>query len=357
MDVGTSSREVVASGYTASNIESVGASLLIDFVAVADGWNVINFGIGPGGEVTLLLSDVAMPFQMAPEYTGTFPSGELPLVRYRLIQFGSGSDGELAPQATLELPATKELILSADRLMDGRWLVVRWRTEDGRNTQILSAVGEVDTGFSAGLIAPVQITSDGRFWGGYGDESIFAGDDLTAGGIVCLDTKGQPLFGFNQDATGAGGAPSVWSAAGINVVDDDDVWVTYYADQAPEPNSDPEEYYALVRLRDYAVERVWPWRIVLEQAPAKPPGPFAIYGERLLLQGSGHGLGDRLPTSDHPYGRLYSVPLGGSGATTMLPVDESGEWIGPFRSEGRESRLYLATWQGLRLVDLAGLAV
>jgi hypothetical protein len=215
--------------------------------------------------------------------------------------------------------------------------------------------GHIDTRFSAGLVAPVQVTNDGRFWGGYGDEEIFAGDELSAGGIVCIDTTGKPQFLFNDDATGAGGAPFVWSAAGINVVSDDEVWVTYYADDPPEPNSDPEEYYALVKLRDYKVEHVWPWRIVLEQAPARPPGSFAVHGGRLLLQGSGHGLGDRSPTSDHPHGRLYSVPLGGGGATVMSPVDENGDWIGPFRSEGRGSRLYLATSTGLWVVDLATL--
>jgi len=161
----------------------------------------------------------------------------------------------------------------------------------------------------------VQVTGDGRFWGRYGDESIFAGDDLSAGGIVCLDTTGRPLFRFNHDATGVGGAPSVWSSAGINVVADDEVWVACYADEPPEPDSDPEEYHALVKLRDYTVERVWPWRIVLEQAPAKPPGSFAVHADQLLLQESGHGLGDRTPTPDHPYARLYSVPLGG-----MVPV-------------------------------------
>ena len=268
---------------------------------------------------------------------------------------GFGENGELAPVATLELPPSSVYILSGDRSPDGRWLVVQYPSNNGYNAQVFGGDGEVDARLAVGVIAPVQVTGDGRFWGRYGDESIFAGDDLSAGGIVCLDTTGRPLFRFNHDATGVGGAPSVWSSAGINVVADDEVWVACYADEPPEPDSDPEEYHALVKLRDYTVERVWPWRIVLEQAPAKPPGSFAVHGDRLLLQGSGFGLGDRTPTPDHPHARLYSVPLGRDGASEVLPVDESGDWIGPFRSEGRGSRLYLATSKGLRVADLATL--
>jgi hypothetical protein len=352
MDLGKISRGAAAANAKVSNVENVQASLLIDFAAAADGWNVINFGIGPTSEVTLLLVDIAAPYQMAPEYTGPRPSGQLPPAHYRIVQFGLGESGEVAPVATLDLGPTEAHVLSGDRLPDGRWLAVQYPSNNGYSTQVLRDDGGIDAQLTIGIIGPVQVTGDGRIWGGYGDESIFAGDDLTAGGIVCLDSTGEPLFRFNHDATGPGGAPSVWSVGGINVVSDDEVWVTYYADDPPEPNSDPEEYYALVKLRDYGVERVWPWRVVLEQAPAKPPDSFAVHGDRLLLQGSGFGLGDRPPTSDHPYGRLYSVPLGGGGATEMLPVDEDGNWIGPFRSEGRGSRLYLATWRGLRVVDL-----
>lgn len=218
----------------------------------------------------------------------------------------------------------------------------------------MEANGDIEAKLSIGFVSG-QVTSDGRLWNGYGDEEIFAGNDLTAEGIACFDMNGVTFFGFNSTVNEKRSAPPVWSAAGINVVTDDEVWVFYYADGAPEPDSEPDEYYTLAQIKDYEIARLIPWRIVLEQAPASPPDTFAIHDERLLLQGYGHGLGESQPDASHPHARLYVVPLNGGGATELLPVDESGNWIGPFRAEGRGSRIYLATSQRLWMVDLATL--
>src|SRR5262245_46487080 len=136
-----------------SDVETVQASLLVDFVTAANGWNVIIFGIGPGVELPLLLTDVARPYQIAPAYWVSMISGQSPLARYRIVQFGSGDGGEITPAATLELPPTEDYIWSGERLRDGRWLVV----QSSYNDPYSDTWSEDSPTRSADLVTPPEI--------------------------------------------------------------------------------------------------------------------------------------------------------------------------------------------------------
>jgi hypothetical protein len=198
----------------------------------------------------------------------------------------------------------------------------------------------------------VQVTTDGRLWCAYNDQGIFGGSELESGGLVCLNLTGRLLFRYNQydreEPFGADGMPEMFSVGGLNLVSDDEVWMSYHTHGS-------KEFYALVRLSGYRADRFLPWRIVAEQAPLESPLAFAILNDRLLTPGFVYGEGNWPPTANHPNARLFHVPLSGGGATEYLPVDENGNWIGSFLAYGRGSRLYLRTERGIYAVDMATL--
>ena len=144
---------------------------------------------------------------------------------------------------------------------------------------------------------------------------------------------------------------------GINIVSEHEVWVAY---QSIERYS--FEGYAgwLVRIVDRAVVSVWPWTIVSEKAPLLFPKPFAVADGRMLLKGMGDPDETWGPPRCSPHrddDRLYAVSLTTQRTLEVLPVYERGEWIGPFRTEGRDSRLYLETERSLFVIDAATLPI
>jgi hypothetical protein len=332
------------------------ADKLIDFASVADGWHVLNLSVGPVGDITLLLADRPRRWQFVPSDEPVEPPAwREPVSGHRLLHFAEGHDhGHVQ---SLELPGD-EPICHATRFADGRWLTIAWLVGSGAhsNARVWSLQRETLATFWIGVTGHVQITRDDRIWTGWGDESIYGGGELEWGGIGCLSDTGEPLFRFNVDAAKSDGPPGVWCSAGINVVSDDEVWCSYYAEDAPEPDARPDEGYALVQLDRFKVGRLWPWRLVMEKAPASPPGTFAVHGDRLLLQGVQDRGGRRQPTSHRPDDWLYVVPLTAGVATQLLPVGSRGNWIGPFRSEGRCTKLYLATKSALYIVDAASIS-
>jgi hypothetical protein len=209
--------------------------------------------------------------------------------------------------------------------------------------------------FEVGWLSRVQVTEDGRIWGGYGDEAIFAGPPLASAGIVSFDRQGNVLFRFSRDAANADIVPGVWSCAAINLVSDDELWVAYLAYDRARQSGWWEPFYALVQLRVGRVERVLPWSVVSDKAPVPGPAPFALSGDWMLLQGHRDHRSPPRPDRDTDRARLYLVSLSTARSEELVPVDEGGEWIGSFSATGRGSKLYLTTDRALFMVDAAAL--
>jgi hypothetical protein len=316
---------------------TIAARKIVDFATVSDGWHALAWSIGPRGDATLLLADRPRPWQAVPsDLPADSPAWVEPISGYRLLHFAEGHDA--GRQQVLGIPGTERIWQSA-RFADGRWLVVVWPS--GRvaepNARVLDRDGTFLYDFWIGMTGVVQLTGDGRIWTGYGDETINAGSELEWGGIVCLDDHGSPLFRFNFDAAGNAGAPGVWCSAGINVVSDDEVWVSYFADTQVWNNARvTPAAYALAKINGYSVAWLWPWEVVTSKIRSDTPDQFAVHDGRLLVQGL--------------------VTLANEPAKDHLPVDHTGDWIGPFRSQGRGSRLYLATKTALYVVDAASIS-
>jgi hypothetical protein len=220
-----------------------------------------------------------------------------------------------------------------------------------REACVLADDGAERVRFGIGRAGNRQVTADGRLWCDYGDEEIFVSQPEDAG-ISCFEPDGRVALHFNDRAERTDWVPAVWCGAGINVASGDETWVSYYASW-PVAASPARPSHAVVRLRGYDAKEVWAWPARCGDANLSPSGPFAVAGDRILVQGSGHGLGSRDPDEAHPHARLYLMPLGEGEGREFLPVDERGAWIGPFRAEGRGSRLFLATTSALFVADAA----
>jgi hypothetical protein len=336
----------------------IAPTLLVDFTALPAGWNFVNFSVGPFGDVTLLLSEDLNP-QPETETSSRRAFVRDTARRGRDRALHLASDG--TPIGSSDLPRGAEPAFAACWLSNDHWLVRlthKYGSEDP-NALVFSGEGQELAGFWMGD-GDLQITSDGRLWCGYSDQGIFGGSELESGGLVCLDLTGHLLFRFNQYDTeepqGAAGSPEIWMVGGLNVVSNDEVWMSFVTVDPLWEGAIHDRYHALARLVGYNTDRLWPWRIIMEQAPIDVPWPFAIFNDRILTLGSYDGLQGRPPTPEHPSALLYDVPLSGGGATEYLPVDSNGNWIGKFYSYGRGSRLYLTTDRGIYVVDMASMA-
>lgn len=315
---------------------------LVNFAEVAGGWNVVSCTPGPDGGLTILLCEATYLLQIAPTigWTARWVDADQ-RVRYRIVHLGAEQ-----PAPALDLVAGGSVVRSAHRARGFGWVVTA-----EREAWVLADDGTEQARFRIGLAGPSQITADGRLWCGYGDEQIFTSQPEDAG-IGCFEPDGRLALHFNDRSERSGQVPSVWTASGINVVSDHETWVSYYAIW-PDAEVQSRSSHAVVRLWDYDASSVWPWPACCGNANLEPSGPFAVAGDRILVQGSGYGLGSRDPDQPHPYARLYLMSLTGGDGRAFLPVDERGDWIGPFRVEGCGSRFYLSTTTALFVVDAA----
>ena len=194
-----------------------------------------------------------------------------------------------------------------------------------------------------------QVTPDGRIWSGFDDQMM--GDRLQWDGVVCVDQLGEVRFRFNEDIERARSAPSIWNCDAINVVSDDDVWISYM-DGGGGPVK--TRYQSLVRLIDYKVVAIYPWQEVVGKSRAYPTS-FAITSESMLFQPPARTIHSDVISETSPYSHLFLSSLISGVSAEYLPVNGEGRWIGTFESIGRESFLYLITNEKLYRVNAAEL--
>ncbi len=122
---------------------------------------------------------------------------------------------------------------TANRLADGRWIVVAPRARDGEeNGRIYTADGQPDGQISLGDgIANLLCAPDGTIWVGYFDEGVFGYSDengnppVSSGGIVQFDATGTVLWSFNDQASD----DLFVSDAYATTLAGNDLWTSYYS--------------------------------------------------------------------------------------------------------------------------------
>jgi hypothetical protein len=121
------------------------------------------------------------------------------------------------------------------------WLLADSR---GGSATIYDATGkilkELDLGDGS---KDVQTTAQGNIWVSYFDEGVF-GDGIGSAGLVCFDRTGKPLFNYAEWAEKTQ-APFIDDCYALNVMTDDEVWLSYYSG------------FPLVRIKRFELENIW----------------------------------------------------------------------------------------------------
>jgi hypothetical protein len=164
---------------------------------------------------------------------------------------------------------------------------------------------------------------------------------------------GTALFSFNDDVVPIEAIPKLLFVHGLNVVSEHEIWVSY---ESISRSTDEFWIHLLARIVHGKVVNLWPWSVVGAKVPVRWGTPFAVAGRLLLTDGSvEYGIDPPRDAPDRDQDRLYLVSLDSPRSMEFLPVDEHGQWIGRFWTEGRGSRLYPETEQSLFVVDAAHL--
>jgi hypothetical protein len=90
----------------------------------------------------------------------------------------------------------------------------------------------------------VQTTPKGKIWVSYFDEGVYGGGVGSQQGIVCFDSLGHPIFKY-FDFAEANELPFIDDCYAMNVVSEDEVWLSYYA------------AFPLVSIRSFQLHRAW----------------------------------------------------------------------------------------------------
>ncbi|WP_052163979.1 hypothetical protein [Actinoplanes utahensis] len=211
-----------------------------------------------------------------------------------------------------------------DLLPDGDILLVQSRTvrrpfeptPDG--AQVFDASGQASRSFRIGDgVTHLAVDEPGTIWAGYGDEGIYGGDPLSAGGLARFDEYGRQLWTYQP----ADGFDHVAHCYALNV-GARTTWAYYYTG------------FPLLRITD------------TETAPF-PPGPVRgargvlVHGDSVIFIG-GYGAPSGLTECRLRDGAV--VEPGPAVLTAPKRIDIVST---------RGSRLYLRTGQAVFVADMA----
>ncbi len=180
--------------------------------------------------------------------------------------------------------------------------------------------GHADICDKAGRARRTQTTPDGRIWVSYFDEGVFGGG-LGRHGLVCFDANAQPVFKYSEFAE-QNQLPSIDDCYAMNVVNQDEVWLSYYTD------------FPLVSINNFQLKQVWKEFDCIDRA-------FALNGDTVIFQ--------KCYTRREGKSQLLRRTLSGLvQAEEVDAVDETGALIdGIFTATARGANLFLLTGSAL----------
>jgi hypothetical protein len=162
----------------------------------------------------------------------------------------------------------------------------------------------------------MQTTPTGHIWVSYSDEGVF-GHGIGIHGVVCFDASGQPIFKYSEFAE-QNQLPDIADCYAMNVVSDDEVWLSYYTD------------FPLVSLRNFRLGRIWNKFGCIDRS-------FALLGESVVFP--------KCYTRSEGKSQLLRRTLSDSAQSEPLDVvDETGApFAGIFSAFARGPHFYLLT--------------
>lgn len=167
----------------------------------------------------------------------------------------------------------------------------------------------------------LQTTRGGNIWVSYFDEGVYGGG-IGHQGLVCFDSSGSVIFGY-LDFAQQNGLPCIDDCYAMNVVGQNEVWISYYAD------------FPLVSIRDFRLYRLWPDFGCMQ-------GAFGVFEGSVIFP----KCYTRIHNEDSQLlRRTLSEP---HQTETVEVVDHRGEAIGgPYSAAARGSQFFVVTETGL----------
>jgi hypothetical protein len=281
-----------------------------DFAALPRDWKVLRCAVDWNGNPLLLVqegkpaaptSNVSMEARVA--WLNAPPKA------HHLIYW----DGASQCSVTFE-QSTGLTTLHVQPFHDG-WLLCESR---GGRAAAYNRAGRLERILDLGDASKdVQTTSDGKIWVSYFDEGVYGGG-IGQHGVVCFDSRTGAIFKYSDFAE-QHELPLIDDCYAMNVVGDDEVWLSYYSD------------FPLVSIKTFKLLRVWKefgciqsGFAIFEGAVVFPKCYTRIHGANPQLQ--------RRTLSDLP----QTAPV--------EAVDDGGKTIeGHFNAAGRGSHFYLWT--------------
>lgn len=157
----------------------------------------------------------------------------------------------------------------------------------------------------------VQATPGGRIWVSYFDEGVYGNDLGSQQGLLCFNSEGQQLFKY-FDFAEQNSLPFIDDCYAINVVNEDEVWLSYYS------------AFPLVCIKNFQLHRVWRDFGCMRA--------FAFTGDGLIF------------AKCYEDAQLLKRSLGDQTHAELLEaIDERGQAIRSFQVAARGSRMYLWT--------------
>ncbi len=321
---------------------------LVDFAAAGEGLHFVSWSSGPFSSIVLLF--VKHPMAAEAELPDPDPGLQ------RIIHLVDGHDRGRVDRIDLQPGFPR--IRSANILPDGRiffWtsrprLTFDYRLPPPPAGFVLDRTGHIDANFRVGEPWSCQIADDGAIWLAYSDEGIYGGGPPGGQGVVSLNASGEIQFSWYRDAIKSGLVYPISSTAGLNVVSSSEMWVCF-SEEGSLKSHGYEWDTGLARLIDGEIDRTWPWTVLSEKAPVCYPGSLAVSGNGVLTQGWTASRFPKRPEPDDDRDRLYWIALDSMRSLELFPVDEHGDWIGSFWTEGRGSLLYMKTKTALYMLD------
>ena len=279
------------------------------FSQLPSGWRVSHAGTEWGGNPLLLIEEGKPPYptddrsvDAQVKWMNTLPTAN------HLVYWEGSSQRAI----TLE-KQTLGFAYHVQRFDDG-WLIAAGR---GGHADVCDKSGRVQRTIDLGDASEdIQTTANGHIWVSYFDEGVF-GRGIGQHGVVCFDNQGQAIFKYSEFAE-QNQLPFIDDCYAMNVVSDDEVWLSYYSD------------FPLVCIRNFRLHHIWKDFGCMQ-------GGFALRGDAVVfpkcytqVEGKSQILIRTLSTS--------------SAAESIEAVDENGSAIdGLVTAFGRGPNLYLLT--------------
>jgi hypothetical protein len=175
----------------------------------------------------------------------------------------------------------------------------------------------------------VQTTSTGQIWVSYFDEGVYGSGIGSQQGVVCFDSTGHPIFKY-FDFAEQHQLPFIDDCYSMNVANDDEVWLSYYA------------AFPLVHINRFQLQRAW-------KEFGGMDGAFGLAHDAVVFSKCYTRVNNERP-------QLLRRTLADTPQTVPIePIDEQGKIIqGPFHTAARGPHFFLHTNTTLYGMSLVG---